>query len=91
VVYSDRLYVESWGGSTAIHGRLVGIEWHELTAEGYGPGVSVETTDDFTHEPDYAYEQTVATKDWLPHAQVSPVPPSAGYAAIRRALRAPSR
>jgi hypothetical protein len=68
VAYSERLYVESWGGSTAVHGRLVGIEWHERTEEGYGPGVRVDTTDDFTHEPDYAYELTVATEDWLPHA-----------------------
>lgn len=66
--YGDRLYVNSWGGNTTVHGRLVGIEWHEQTGDQYGPGVKVETTDDFTHDvDDYAYELTVATNDWLPH------------------------
>jgi hypothetical protein len=61
-----RLYVEQWGGTTTVHGRLVGIELHAHVGE--GPGVSVEDTDQFDHEElDYAYELTVATRDWLPH------------------------
>jgi hypothetical protein len=31
--YGGHLYVESWGGHTTIHGRLVGIEWHEMTID----------------------------------------------------------
>ena len=57
VAHHGRLYVEQWGGTTAVHGRLVGIEWH--AQEGDGPSTSVDDTDDFTHDPDYAYELTI--------------------------------
>jgi hypothetical protein len=64
----DRLVMPMWGGSTTVHGRLVGIEWHEVSGDQIGPGMLVEDTDDFTHRADdYAYELTIATKDWLPH------------------------
>jgi hypothetical protein len=59
-----RLYVEQWGGTTTVHGRLVGIKWH--AEEGDESGTRVEDTNDFTHEPGYAYELAVATNDWLP-------------------------
>jgi hypothetical protein len=53
VSYSgDRLHVSSWGGSTAIHRQLVGIEWHEQSGDEYGPGVKVESTDDGVPESD---------------------------------------
>jgi hypothetical protein len=70
VSYSgDRLHVSSWGGTTAIHGQLVDIEWHEQSGDEYGPGVKVESTDDDVPETDdYSLELTVATNDWLPHA-----------------------
>jgi hypothetical protein len=63
VSYSgDRLHVSSWEGSTAIHGQLVGIEWHEQSGDEYGPGVKVESTDDVVPETDdYSFELTVAT------------------------------
>ena len=60
-----RLYVEQWGGHTTIHGRIVGIAWHAQVDD--GSGVRVEDTDQFDHvELDYAYELTVATRDWIP-------------------------
>jgi hypothetical protein len=65
-----RLYVaEIWPGAhTTVHGRLVGIEWHEMTNEGPGPGFRVHSTEADVPEVDrYAFELTVATKDWLPH------------------------
>ncbi len=65
----NRFHVSSWGGSTAIHGHLVGMEWHERSGDEYGPGVKVESTDDEVPEADdYSFELTVATNDWLPHA-----------------------
>jgi hypothetical protein len=67
-VDGERLYIPIWGASTTVHGRLVGIEWHEMVGGKDGAGVKVEDTDDFTHDvDDYAYELTIATKDWLPH------------------------
>jgi hypothetical protein len=65
VAYYGKLYVEQWGGTTRVQGRLVGIEWHAQEED--VPGLRVDDTDDFTHDPDYAYELTVATNDWLPH------------------------
>jgi hypothetical protein len=69
VSYSDgRVSVLSWGAGTTIHGRLLGIEWHEMGEGLPGPGVRVSDTDDFTHDvDDYAYELTIATRDPLPH------------------------
>ena len=69
--YGGRLSVTTWGGKTTIHGRLVGIEWHEKIDDGYGPGVAMESTTDplpeAAEDADYAFELTVATRDWLPH------------------------
>jgi hypothetical protein len=65
-----RLHVaEMWPGAhTTVHGRLVGIEWHELTDDIPGPGLNVDTIeDDVPYAEDYAFELTVATRDWLPH------------------------
>jgi hypothetical protein len=65
-----RLYVaEMWPGAhTTVHGRLIGIEWHETTNEGTGPGFRVDSTEDDVPEVDrYVFELTVATQDWLPH------------------------
>jgi hypothetical protein len=60
--------VEMWPGAhTTVRGRLVGIEWHEMTDEGPGPGLRVESTEDNVPDTgDYAFELTVATKHWLP-------------------------
>jgi hypothetical protein len=71
----ERLVMPMWGPSTRVHGLLIGIEWHEVLGDPYGPGnrefgpgLRVEHTDDFTHDVDeYEYELTVATNDWLPH------------------------
>jgi hypothetical protein len=65
-----RLHVaEMWPGAhTTIHGRLVGIEWHEMTDSGPDPGLRVDSTeDDVPDTDDYAFELTIATQDWLPH------------------------
>ena len=61
--------VEMWPGApTTVHGRLVGIEWHEMTDSGRGPGLRVESTeDDVPNADEYAFERTVATQDWLPN------------------------
>jgi hypothetical protein len=69
VSYSGgRVSVLSWGAGTTIHGRLVGIEWHEMKGEWLGPGARVYDTDDFSHDvEDYAYALTIATRDPLPH------------------------
>ncbi len=53
----------------------MGIEWHAVKDDEYGPGVDVDDTYDFVQDSecftqdadDYEYELTVATKDWLPH------------------------
>jgi len=68
VSYSgDRLWVNSDRG-TAIHGHLVGIEWHERMGDEYGPGRNVGSTEDqLPQADDYSFELTVATNDWLPH------------------------
>jgi hypothetical protein len=56
-----RVSVLSWGAGRTIPGRLVGIEWHEMSK---GP----PDTDDFTHDvDDYAYELTISTRDPLSH------------------------
>src|SRR5271154_6889305 len=65
-----RLHVaELWGsGHTTIHGRLVGVEWHEMTDDGPSAGLRLDSTEDDVPEADnYAFELTVATQDWLPH------------------------
>lgn len=65
-----RLHVsEMWPGAhTTIHGRLVGIEWHEMTDDDPGAGLRVDSTEDHVPDADnYAFELTVATRDWLPH------------------------
>ena len=65
-----RLHVaELWPGvHTTVRGRLVGIEWHEMTDDRPGPGLRVDSTeDDVPGAEDYAFELTVATQDWLPH------------------------
>jgi hypothetical protein len=61
--------VEMWPGAhTTVHGRLVGIEWHEMTDEGPGLGLRVGSTEDDVPDADaYAFELTVTTQDWLPH------------------------
>lgn len=64
-----RLHVVEMGSAahTTIHGRLVGMEWHEMTDGLPGPGLHVFSTDDDVPEADdYAFELTVATRDWLP-------------------------
>ncbi len=57
--------VEMWPEAhTTVHGRLVGIEWHEMTDEGPGPGLRVGSTEDDVPDADaYAFELTVATED----------------------------
>jgi hypothetical protein len=73
VIYGGdgRLHVnEMWSGTgrTTVHGRLVGIEWHAITGDEIGPGMAVESIQDVSPEtPDYEFELTVATSDWLPH------------------------
>jgi hypothetical protein len=65
-----RLHVaEMWPGAhTTVHGRVVGIEWHEMTPGGPGCGLRVESTeDDVPDANDYVFELTVATRNWLPH------------------------
>src|ERR1700735_5523897 len=65
-----RLFVaELWPAAhTTVHGRLVGIEWHQLTGGGAGRGLHVDSTEDTVPwADDYAFELTVATRDWLPH------------------------
>jgi hypothetical protein len=65
-----RLHVaEMWpGAGTTVHGRLVGIEWHEMVDDEPGPGLRVDSTEDVVPDADdYAFELTVATQDWLPH------------------------
>jgi hypothetical protein len=59
---------EVWPGAhTTVRGRLVGLEWHKVTADGSGPGVLVDSTeDDLPEVDDYEFELTVATQDWLP-------------------------
>ena|ERR1017187_10595250 len=61
--------VEMWPGAhTTVHGRLLGIEWHEMTDEGPGLGLRVGSTEDDVPDADaYAFELTVANQDWLPH------------------------
>ena len=64
-----RLYVSSWWSevrpSTADLSESSGMKW---PANKFGPGMKVETTNDFNHPvDDYAYELTIATNDWLPH------------------------
>lgn len=64
-----RLFIaEMWPAAhTTVHGRLVGIEWHEIANEAPGPDLRVDSTEDDVPEVDrYAFELTVATKDWLP-------------------------
>lgn len=59
---------EMWPGAhTTVDGRLVGIEWHEMTDDGTGPGLRVDSTeDDVPGANEYSFELTVATQDWLP-------------------------
>jgi hypothetical protein len=63
-------------GTARIHGRLVGIEWHAAEMEmdgigrritGYGPGVSLTSTNDDRPDADaWAFEFTVATTVSIP-------------------------
>jgi hypothetical protein len=62
-----RVWVESFGARTTVHGRLVGMEWHALVDGEERPGRAVESTaDEVAEAEDYVYELTVATQDWLP-------------------------
>ena len=61
---------EMWPGAhTTVRGRLVGLEWHELTDDGPGPGVRVSSTrdEDLPDGDHFEFELTVATQDSLPH------------------------